>query len=213
MHHAGGALKVIFLALAHNRGCRVLLPAPRDVRGHVALADGGTMVASLGGARRLRGRSHPGVPRTVVASPPRGDRGGRAPPADEGDPVKFRNGHVCHSRFRSRSRGDAGRSGGGMIVDTFGTPARIGDSSDSSGVEGGKRSRDGPQRHKGHEGRDCFDGLSLCVFVPYVMPGTAAQYRSRLLSHAPELIFEVDAYFVALDSIYEIGHRVKMTLS
>ena len=40
VHHAGGALKVIFLALAHNRGCRVLLPAPRDVRGHVALADG-----------------------------------------------------------------------------------------------------------------------------------------------------------------------------
>jgi hypothetical protein len=107
----------------------------------------------------------------------------------------------------------AGRTGGGTIVGTFGTPARIGDSSDSSGVEGGKRSRDEPQRHKRHEGRDCFDGLSLCVFVPYVMSGTAARYRSRLLSHAPELIIEVDAYFVALDGIYEIGHRLKMTPS
>ena len=41
----------------------------------------------------------------------------------------------------------------------------------------------------------------------------AFAHRSRLMSHAPELMIEVEAYFVALDSIYEIGHRLKMTLS
>ena len=53
----------------------------------------------------------------------------------------------------------AGCCGGEMIVDTFGTPVRIGDSSDSSGVEGGKRSTDERQRHKTRR-------EGLCQFLP-----------------------------------------------
>ena len=46
----------------------------------------------------------------------------------------------------------AGCCGGEMIVDTFGTPVRIGDSSDSSGVDGAKRNTVEPQRHKNTKG-------------------------------------------------------------
>ena len=56
----------------------------------------------------------------------------------------------------------AGRSGGGMIVvDTFATLERIGESCDSSGVEGGKRGRSEPQRHKDTKGEIAFQSLPL----------------------------------------------------
>jgi hypothetical protein len=40
----------------------------------------------------------------------------------------------------------------------------------------------------------------------------AINVLSQSLGDAPELMIEVDAYLVPLDSIYEIGNRLKMTL-